>query len=63
MKNLLPWERVVLVVIMIVSFDVGFMTSGLVDAVMNLVINTLIVFGIFIVGNKIFYKVKNQDKK
>lgn len=63
MKNLFSWEKVVLVIIAVASFIAGLVNAGPIDAVMNLAINTLIVFGIFVVGNKIFYKIKNQDKK
>jgi len=60
MKNLFLWEKVVLGIVAGVSFISVFLTIGPIDAIMSLSINTLIVFGAFVVGNKIFYKISKK---
>ncbi len=55
-KNFPMWEQVVLIVVAIMSFIVGILSSGLIDGIMALAINTLIVFGLLKLGNYIFRK-------
>ena len=56
MKTLYLWEKVFLGIIALVSFIAGLQTGGLIDGVMAVAINTLIVFVLFKIGNKIFKK-------
>lgn len=57
MKILYRWEKVLILIIAFVSFIAGF-SNGLIDAIMALAINTLIIFVLLILGNKIFRKKK-----
>ncbi|MDD4110968.1 MAG: hypothetical protein PHS54_05425 [Clostridia bacterium] len=61
MKSLYKWQKIVLGVIAFLSFispwlakgsEIG--ASGLISGVMSLAVNTLIVFVLFKIGNKIF---------
>lgn len=60
MKTLYLWQKIVLGVIAFLSFISPWLAGlaigalGLIDAVMALVLNTLIVFALFKIGNKIF---------
>jgi len=58
MKTLYLWEKTMLAIVAIASFSAG-LSSGFFDAIMALVINTLIVFVLLTLGNKIFRK-KNE---
>ena len=54
MSKLHTWEKVVLAVVAFASLVAGYQSGGFVDGVMALAINTLIVFGLFVLGNKLF---------
>jgi hypothetical protein len=60
MKTLYLWEKIVLGIIAFLSFISPGLTKGwinigsLMDAVMALILNTLIVYVIFKIGNKLF---------
>lgn len=62
MKTLYLWEKIVLAIVATASFFAGLdrygLPYGLIDAVMALSINTLITFGLFVIGNKVFRKKK-----
>jgi hypothetical protein len=61
MSKLYMWEKIVIGVVAVVSFVAGITTSSFVDGVMALAINTIIVFILFLIGNKIFAK-KNTSQ-
>jgi len=54
-KNLFVWERIVLGIVALLSFLTG-ISSSLIDAVMALAINTIILFIVFKIGNRVFRK-------
>lgn len=57
MKNIYLWEKILLVIIAVLSFIAGFSIS-IIDAVMALVINVLILYCVFRVCNAFFNKIK-----
>lgn len=54
MTKLYTWEKVALAVVALASFVAGFQSGGIIDGVMALAINALIVFGLFVLGNRVF---------
>lgn len=63
MPKLYRWENVVLGILAVFSFVAGYMNGGFIDAVMAVAINTLIVFVLFKVGNKIFISLRNNTNE
>lgn len=59
MSKLYTWEKVVLALVALASFVAGYQSGGIVDGVMALAINTLIVFGLFVLGNRLFRRKKD----
>jgi hypothetical protein len=60
MATLYLWEKIVLGTTALLSFIAGLQTGGIIDGIMAVAINTVIVFALFKLGNKIFKKkIKN----